>query len=544
MKRTLGILVALVALSLPAIAQNRTRFGGYINAYDYAYGQNPNVPALINDSNTVSTGAQTLTIRVGSVTAGDGTVFAPLTYPAGALGLPWFTVGGPSNTETVQATAVSCSTPSIQDTCSVTATFTYTHGQGERIYSADFGVNEAVNYMYSTQGSGTVLIDGVWAKAGGTNSILTSYVNPFPTITIEDHRGTATSFLEEQPSTLTAISAPTALTATTVTQPASCPTGATCTWTASQPYFCIAYVDSLGGISPCSTGYQPAGNLTASVPVNIASPATSTGAVGWIAFSGTGTNTEYLLPVASTVGVANGACTLTTLETVIPACAIGSGASFNTLYSNTNMLNPVGAFSTANASNPVFQSHTTFLYEPTGGLPQPFQNNYAQFAANTASQSSTNIAVVGTVDLPIAYNNVIGRTVRVSGKVAATVTTAGTPTVIIALGWQGGYSSGAPKALCTIAGGATTAGTAVLMPFSCTFVVNAIGATAVGTATTEGTGFAGAAGAIIPATDAGNATAVTTLGFFSGNQLFVEFEDNGQASTAAQLIGLHVETLQ
>lgn len=551
MKKLLGyLLVAL--LSTPLVAQNRTKFAGIANASDYAFGVNPNVPAIINDSAPTAVGSATLTLRVGQIAAADGTLFSP--FQSGTP-LIFFTIGaGSSVQETVQASAVSCTTPQIQDSCTVTATFANSHAQGERIVSADFGVQEAANYLYTTLGGGQVALDPYWVKLGGTNAVIAADTTGFSTIPIQDNRGTAVNFWSAQPSTVSLISAPTTLTAANISQPAACSTSnGTCpaTWTASEPFFCVAYVDILGQLSACSGSFQPSSNLTASLPVTITAPAASAGAVGWVAFAGTSALASFQLPITNSAGVANGACPLTTLETAIPACAltnstygqVGSAATFNILYSNTNMQAPLATNTTANISNPVYQAHTAFSYQPTASLPTPFQSNFSLWPANTASQSSTNIAVLGTVNLPVAYLNTITRTVRVTGKVIATVTSAGTPTVIVAAGWIGGYSTGAPTALCTIAGGATTTGTAVIMPFSCTLTTNAVGTTAVGTLFADGFGFGGAAGAVIPATDAGTAV-VGSLGLFSSAQLFVEFEDNGQASTAAKLADLHVETLQ
>ena len=542
-----GIIAGLLAfalLALPLNAQNRTRFGGAWNAVDYAYGIGPNVAGLTVDIGGAA-GAATLTVAYGYTTAGDGTSFAPLATTAP------ITVGNTAgaNLETVTPSAVSCGTPMIADTCTVTATFTYAHGRGEVISSGTIGLQEAVN-LAQAAGGGGVAISPVWASLGGTDSMIngksaTAPVTPYATVVLEDNRGTRPGLhWAMQPSTVSLLAAPATLAAATVYSGTACATGHTCTWAAAQPYFRVAYVDALGQLTIPSTGYQVAGNLTASVPVVIVSPAASAGAVGWIPYAGASSAASFVLPVTTAAGVSNGSCVLTTLETVIPACVIGSNATIDTLYSNTNMDAGVAATASANAAYPVFQAHTTFAYEPTAN-PVPFQSNFGPFPANTASASSTDKNVVGTFSLPTGYLNQIGRTIRISGKVAATVVTAGIPTVIVALGWQGGYSTGAPTEVCTVASVAVVAGTAVLMPFSCTLTTYAVGTTAIGSVITEGMSIAnGATTAAIPGTDAGTATPVGSLGLFSQNNVFIKFEDNGQASTAAQLVSLHVETIQ
>src|SRR5579872_1959212 len=66
-------LIALLALvaALPALAQNRTQFGGRYNAATYAFGVHPNVQPLYLDSPSgaaYGTGSVTFTVQIGSVT--------------------------------------------------------------------------------------------------------------------------------------------------------------------------------------------------------------------------------------------------------------------------------------------------------------------------------------------------------------------------------------------------------------------------------------------------------------------------------------------
>jgi len=350
------------------------------------------------------------------------------------------------------------------------------------------------------------------------------------------------------------------LIAANITQPATCSTtNGVCpaTWTASQPYFSIAYVDIQGNISVGGTGYQVGSNLTASVPVTIAQPAASAGAVGWLVFAGTTANLlEYQLPVTTTAtGAALGACTLTTLETVTPACALpnttygqaGSGpATFNAIYAATNMLIPVASEATANVWNPVFNAHSTFAYEPTATA-LSFQTNYTPFSANAATTASGNRAVLATVPLPPGYLNQIGKTIRVKGKYTSTVTSGVTPEILINLGSQGANygAAGIPTTLCTMLSvGTTLAVTTVNGTFECVLTTNAAGATAVGSLFPDGwAGWWGTGITGVFQADSGTA-AVGSLGLFEPTQLFVTYLSTAQASSAAQVTDLHIETLQ
>ena len=401
-------------------------------------------------------------------------------------------------------------------------------------------------------GGGGVTVNSKWTQAGGTQAIITA-ATPYSGVWIHDWRGQSQYFQTVQPSTISLISAPATLSAATVTQAAACPTGSTCSWTAETVHFCVAYVDLLGQLSACSADFNSAA-LTASLPVNIAAPAASSGAVGWVAFANNASyNAAFLLPVVSTAGVANGACTLTTLETAFPACALtntsygqtGSAASFVTKYANTNIQTPFAAQSTTNISNPIYQAHTTFAYAPSASEPAPFQYNFDLWPANTASESASDITVLGTVNLPLGYLNQIGRSIRVSGKIIATVTTASTPEVIILDGWQGGYTAGVPsKALCTMLAVGTPTGTSDVFSFTCTITTQAVGTTAVGSILANGTGVLQASTALpIAVIDNGTATTVSSIGLFTYNQLFIEWINTATASTAARLLDLHVETI-
>src|SRR5580658_1082139 len=160
--------LALLALGDNASAQNRTRFAGNYNALDYAYGQIANVgPLRVDIGNTSTSGAQTLTLAFGYIALGDGTNYMPL-----STSVP-ITVGLGTNAETVTPSAVSCSTPGILDTCTVTATFSNTHGVGDLVASSTWGLDEAVEAAIAA-GGGSVSISSSWTSYGGTQTMVNS----------------------------------------------------------------------------------------------------------------------------------------------------------------------------------------------------------------------------------------------------------------------------------------------------------------------------------------------------------------------------------
>lgn len=536
---TIGALAALLStfLALPAFGQNAlSRFAGTRNAIAYAYGITQNVAPLSiapNGGNT-STGSQTITLNACYTTAADGTNFYPL-----AINAP-VTVDIGSNQETVTPTAVSVATPIPgQGNCTLTATFAHTHGTGTLVTSGSVGLQEAINLanlgVPGTSPGGVVAVDGAWTTYGGTNSTITSAA-PFSNVTIDDNRGQTQSYWSMQPTTLTSLAVPTTLAAGTVVFTAA-PVG---TWANSAYYFCVTYVDALGGEGPCSATYNqtPTANYTA----NITSPAASTGAVGWRAYAGASYNAAYLLPVTSS------ACTLTTLETVMPACAIGSNGQWPTAPTTTTTLRPQPQTSlTVNLANPLPQGHTTFAYEPTGTVvPVPFQTHYGPFPAY-GSLSAGNIAVLGSVNLPTGFLNTIGRTIRLTGKITSgSMNTATLPTLNVRVDWVGGTTAGAGVNTCAFEGVAVGATKTYQIPFNCTLVTNAVGATAIGTLMPDGYMALQAqdisANGIIYADS--NTAAVGSLGLFAQDTLNVLYTSTTNTTAAPQLLDLNVEVLQ
>lgn len=527
MKKTLCGL-ALLVLSVPLFAQNRTSFNGVRNAFDYAYGVQPAVGPLRVDVGNTATGAASVTLAFGQITLADGTLVMPLSVNAPV------TIGIGVNAETVTPSAVSCGTPQIYSTCSFTATFANLHGTGDIVSSGTFGLDEAINAARGK--GGAVALTGEWNFLGGTNATIAA-APTYSNVYVQDNRGLVGINYSVQPSTLTLLAGPAVLTSSTVASGT-----ATGTWTAADTFFCVTYVDELGGEGPCSPTYDV--TLTASVAVNFtatAAPA-STGAVGWRAYAGASYALAYLLPITS----AN--CTLTTLESVINACAIGQAAVFPTANTTTTQLKPAPATPLAAANNIVPQGHTTFAYQPTGQNPAAFQSNFGPFPAVSGGSTAGQVVVLGTTQLPTGYLNTIGRTLRLSGKaIVATAATTTTPSILVKLGWPGGDTAGVGVAVCTMTttSAMTVAGT-YNYPFSCTLTTNASGVTSVGTIQPDGwMDFAiqGGTTAAVASVDTGTA-AIGSLGLQLQDTVYVYFTGATSTTSSLQLMDLHVETLQ
>jgi hypothetical protein len=127
-----------------------------------------------------TTGAQTVTPATGQQCLLDGTAFNPFATTAPLL----FDIG--SNAETVTPSAVTGASTYSPGGCTITATFSNTHGQGCLVQSGTAGLQEAINAAKAA-GGGVVNVDQTWAAAGGTTAMLAAAVNG-TNVTIVDLR--------------------------------------------------------------------------------------------------------------------------------------------------------------------------------------------------------------------------------------------------------------------------------------------------------------------------------------------------------------------
>lgn len=527
--RIASLFVAVITLSGVAFGQGGqnliTSFGGVRNAADYAYGlANVTAPALqINGmGGNGSTGTSSITLVTGCTALSSGAFLCPLSTTTPII------VGTGANAETVTPTAVSgCTQPGQSiGSCVVTASFANLHGPAERVTSGTVGLQEAINA--SVGSGGTVAITGGWTTMGGTNAIITAATG-YSNVAINDTR-TGFRWYSWQPSTLTSLAVPTTLTGTTAVF------SGTGTWTAAAQHLCVTYIDAVGGEGPCSLDYSV--TPSSSTSLTVTSPAVSTGAVGYRVYGGASYNGAYLLPVTAS------ACTLTTLETVMPACAIGAASTFPAIFLTTTTFRPNAQTSpVVNINLPYPQGHTTMAYQPSGNSPSLFQANYGPFVA-FGSTTSAQVDVLGSVNLPTGYLNTIGRVIRVTGKIAATVNTAAVPTVTLSLGWVGGTTAGAPVALCTNVGAAYGSSAAFNLIFECTITTNSIGASSAGLMADGRFDYAAAAGGDGVNTIDTAVAVTSSFGLSQQDTLFVSYTSGTNTTSAVQLLDLHVETLQ
>jgi predicted RecA/RadA family phage recombinase len=150
-----------------------TKFSAEFNAFNYAYGVNPEIPAfeVIAGSNVAGTYA--ITLGLGVVSTPDGRPVSPV------AGVP-ITIGSGTSTEVVTPTSVVNPTPLQYGTCIITAAFANAHGQGDLVRSGDFGLQEAATAA-KAYGGGLVVLDAKFFQAAGlaTSAALTTYLATF-----------------------------------------------------------------------------------------------------------------------------------------------------------------------------------------------------------------------------------------------------------------------------------------------------------------------------------------------------------------------------
>ena len=160
--RTLVIVAAALALAgVPCLAQYAPSSGSYLSrvggrfvAANYNY---PSQNDYVVNGNS-STGTTSITVRTASIILGDGRTIYPFNVYSPIL------VDSGSNQEQVTPTSVSnCYNLSTgAGTCTITASFSNTHGAGAPVVSATAGAAEAV-YDAFNSGGGLVVIDNQWA---------------------------------------------------------------------------------------------------------------------------------------------------------------------------------------------------------------------------------------------------------------------------------------------------------------------------------------------------------------------------------------------
>lgn len=179
----LSAILALSALcSIPVNAQsgpaNLSRLGSLYFAGQY----NQQLGTVLNGN--TATGAATITVYAPYTTLRDGRVILPF-----STSNP-LTIDFGSNAETVTPSAVSGCTIAAQiGTCSITATFSNTHGQGVVVFSGSAGLDEAAADA-AANGGGQVVIDGSFT---GSTANITSARALYANVSINDLRPNSAS---------------------------------------------------------------------------------------------------------------------------------------------------------------------------------------------------------------------------------------------------------------------------------------------------------------------------------------------------------------
>lgn len=572
-------MLILAGWSLPALAQqgsNSSYVAGERNVAWYAFGLGSVQGAFITSGNS-STGSQTITVCPGFRTLPDGrqvnlfggirgSGFVPITVDAQSS----------TNVETVTPTALTYTTPQqLQGAnqavpcAQITATFSFTHANSQnthQVISGDGGLQEAINDAFLAGGG----IVTVGPESTVTNTQLAAAV-AFPTVSIADKRAGVPRYWNITPTGL-ALAVPTTLTAQAACDAthqfcSDATVAGSASYAGGSLFGCVAYVDIAGNEGPCS--------LTASFTdvsakaIDVAAPAASPGAVGYVVYLSLDAGTyaqAYQIPSTSLN------CTLTTLETILPACAVanttfgqsasvfGKNALFNggsqitTIALNTGLhfTKLASTVQTTASLTPMTNSSVTYSYAPSsrvGGCPGTSSWNATQeiAAGGISASSSTGIPMsMGTWTIPAGCFNFIGAEFRVSGKITWTDGgAADAMKVIVAWDASGTNTTTVPTTLCNIANSHTNAAAAQTGYYSCTVRILTTGAT--GTALVNGSGFfdiaTGAAGVLIGGANDTAVAASGSINLLVPARISVRFSDTGATVTGAQPLEGTLEVL-
>ena len=173
--KKLFLILALTATCFAQVSPptGTSRTAGRFVAYNYGQWN------LAIYSFPSGTGSKTFTLSNATVQLGDGRSVMPFNTNAQVK------VG----TETVTLTAIGsgCRQGTIPaGSCSLTATFSNAHTNADRVSSATFGLQEALNDA-GASGGGAVTMDTAWAGLGGTTDIMNAATLPSNTA-VEDMR--------------------------------------------------------------------------------------------------------------------------------------------------------------------------------------------------------------------------------------------------------------------------------------------------------------------------------------------------------------------
>jgi hypothetical protein len=437
MKKVLLAICLILALGSVSFSQslNSFRVGEAYSAI--AYGK-----YSLKSTGTVAAGSATLSVSGSGATDPNGSCFVDTAGFGGKRFTPLFAGNQltviDANSETVTLTGAS----STLGSCSFTASFANAHNPGALVVSGSFGLIEAIQDAQRA-GGGIVRIGPEWSAAGGTNSTISGVTLVYPGVSIEDVRAGAPQNWNVQTG-LTTLAAPATLTAATVGFGLNGANTTGGTYTGTNTYVvCIAYVDIMGQEGPCSATFSAlTAGTGATNQIGFAAPAASAGAVGYVPYISLTGGTyalAYKVPlvsqptVAGVAPVSNSVCTLTTVETITPACAVanttygqsGSAAIVSALTVNTSPIDPqITTVSSTTVYTPNAGGRTTAVYSPGGRLGANCLNaSFLPFAIS-AAEATTVPSVLGTINVGPGCMNQVGRTLEICGKATTTASTA------------------------------------------------------------------------------------------------------------------------
>ena len=174
--------MAVILAAIFATAQVPSKFGPNYNSQNFNFGNGP-APALQVLSASGTSGSYTITLAYGNTHTVDGLTFTPV-----ATTVP-ITIGAGASQETVTPSAVSCSTPASYGTCTLTATFTYAHANGDQVRSGDSGLQEAINYTAANGGGKVFFLNNVTLLAPTSGTTRDSTANLLPANSIIQYVG-------------------------------------------------------------------------------------------------------------------------------------------------------------------------------------------------------------------------------------------------------------------------------------------------------------------------------------------------------------------
>ena len=525
-------------------------------AQNYAYGFGNVNGANIVQGNS-ATGTATVEVCPAVRALGDGRVINLF-----ATNAPVYFDYGTTSQESVTPSAVSLVSPpqgqqGDQQCAMLTGSFTYTHGNSQyqnQVRSGSFGLQEAINDARGAAGAVTLGPD--W---GGTNAMITAAA-VFPNVSVVDKR-TGVSRFWNPTATGVAVAAPT-LPAINIAGQAACDathqmcSDATVAGSASwggTVFACWAYVDILGNEGPCSA--TTSWTSVASKAIDLGIPAASPGAVGavpYLSLSGGTYILAYQIPVTSTV------CTMTTLETITPACAVANttynqagstygagglfttgGAQITSYPVSTAMLYPDVATTaqTITGQHPLTNSSITYSYAPGNrvGSCDFSSSNIVQYAAASSISGSSATTVpqpVGTWTIPSGCFNYIGAEFRVSGKFTYTDGGSGTSTkVIVSWDANGTNTASVPTPLCSILDTFTSVAGADNVVYSCVVKVLTTGTAGTVLANGLSTGSIAAGQTTLVRSAVDNAVAASAaINLATNARISVQFQATGATS--------------